>query len=687
MTLILVPSFSFKELDWLVEHNKEDKLWNSGAYGAVNLRPDGAYSYLNNTVSISTGRRALGVKDWNGFEKGEEINEQPVENLFFQRHGFELSTQIIHPSLHLLSTKNEQGSFRAHIGWFGELLKQENVDAFVLGNADTADERVRYGSLLVMDKSGGAQGSLFDTVDKSSTAPAGLKMNKDKLVDQLINIQKKSTSSFTVVEWGDIHRLYSEKEKIAPQYYKIVYRETLTHLEKTIKDIVDKSKGEVWFLSPKVNSESYNRKDQLGPLWLWKSSEEGQYALYSATTRRESLISNLDLVDSWLESLNIDRNLSLGMGQALERREISKGSYEQFQKQIEKINVVYKNRGKVLSSYVTSLVVLLITVSLLIFIFKEKEKWLSLASLLLLSAVLSPLLFLVTSALISFFPSMTYAFLILLLSVIGAYLLKKWSSFPFSHACALFTVVMTIDIVTGGHLIAGSFLGYDPVIGARYYGIGNEFAGVYISSAILMLSPYIKLSKGKTFILLNGVLLFLLVMLGASSFGANAGASLSAVLIFLFVIFQLYVKKINLFKKIILAASIIFLMLGLLYLLQMSQPSSHITIAFQQVMDGNFQVIMDTIKRKLQMNWKIFKVSYWTQLFVTSYLLLGLTLWRGRKEKLSGEQALLINCAIVGSIALLLLNDSGIVAAATSMFITVSVYYGWKMNMVGSKQE
>src|SRR5699024_6688363 len=100
--------------------------------------------------------------------------------------------------------------------------------------------------------------------------------------------------------------------------------------------------------------------------------------------------------------------------------------------------------------------------------------------------------------------------------------------------------------------------------------------------------------------------LFSIIILGAASFGANAGASLSVIAIFIFVMIQLYVKNINLFKKIMLAVSIIPLMLGLLYLLQLSQPSSHITIAFQQIMDGNFQVIIDIIKRKLQMNWKIF---------------------------------------------------------------------------------
>ena len=34
--------------------------------------------------------------------------------------------------------------------------------------------------------------------------------------------------------------------------------------------------------------------------------------------------------------------------------------------------------------------------------------------------------------------------------------------------------LIVLDIATGGSMIRNSVLGYDPIIGARYYGIGNE---------------------------------------------------------------------------------------------------------------------------------------------------------------------------------------------------------------------
>ena len=53
-------------------------------------------------------------------------------------------------------------------------------------------------------------------------------------------------------------------------------------------------------------------------------------------------------------------------------------------------------------------------------------------------------------------------------------------------AVALITAgLIIVDVIRGGVWIRYSFLGYDPVGGARYYGIGNEYMGILIGSAIM----------------------------------------------------------------------------------------------------------------------------------------------------------------------------------------------------------
>lgn len=69
----------------------------------------------------------------------------------------------------------------------------------------------------------------------------------------------------------------------------------------------------------------------------------------------------------------------------------------------------------------------------------------------------------------------------------------------------------------GGPLMKRSYLGYDPIIGARYYGIGNEFMGVYIGATLLFISHFLQMKKnGVTFLLpylfLQGLVLFFYIL-------------------------------------------------------------------------------------------------------------------------------------------------------------------------------
>ena len=46
-------------------------------------------------------------------------------------------------------------------------------------------------------------------------------------------------------------------------------------------------------------------------------------------------------------------------------------------------------------------------------------------------------------------------------------------------------VLVGIDTVTGSSLMRFSFLGYDPIGGARFYGLGNEYMGIMIGALIM----------------------------------------------------------------------------------------------------------------------------------------------------------------------------------------------------------
>ncbi|WP_041808101.1 hypothetical protein [Evansella cellulosilytica] len=691
ITIILVPGLSFEEMEWLYHHASDNHLWTTGAYAAINLRSDGNYSYLNNAVSLSVGRRAVGVKDWNSFERDELVDGTKAVDLMRQWYGDDGSADLVHPYLHLLEEKMAANSYGAHIGWLGESLNEQNVFTYVIGNADTREDKERYASLFVMNKSGEANGNLYDVIVDNRDAPLGVEIDKTLVVEKLIDVQKQHERTFTVVEWGDLYRLFSEEGKIEPEHFDYLYENTLLRLEETVA-MVQHLNTEVWLLSPAVNNNAYARKNQLGPLWIWKNdSNTSKATLYSETTRRTSLVSNTDIAETWVQAY-IDDSLHSGssLGNALLYKPVveeNDWSFIDFQKRLNEINYVYAKRGAVLSSYVTGLVLLLIVVSLMIWLLKDVEKWKKAAVLLLLSGVSSPFIFIIIPPVMTNSSPYLYVMLVTFLSFLLGLLITKLSKKPFSVACGLFFITLMFDVILGGYLLERSFLSYDPVIGARYYGIGNEFAGIFIVSGLLMIVPFIgkfkdHLSFKAAFTIwfkLMSVLVILLIALGSSTYGANAGASLAVSVVMFFLTIQLLLKNITWPVKLVTGFLFLFVVLVGIYALQLKAPSTHIYIAFQQLLSGDTSAIWQTIIRKVEMNIKIFRVSYWTQLFITSYFLVGLIVWRRKKQELHKQQTFMMNTCIVASLALLVLNDSGIVAAATSMFITISVCYGWSL--------
>src|SRR5699024_1287093 len=48
-------------------------------------------------------------------------------------------------------------------------------------------------------------------------------------------------------------------------------------------------------------------------------------------------------------------------------------------------------------------------------------------------------------------------------------------------------LVISIDLATGSHLQANSLLGCNPIVGGRYYGLGNQGAAIFIVSVFVFL--------------------------------------------------------------------------------------------------------------------------------------------------------------------------------------------------------
>ena len=94
--------------------------------------------------------------------------------------------------------------------------------------------------------------------------------------------------------------------------------------------------------------------------------------------------------------------------------------------------------------------------------------------------------------------------------------------------------------------------------------------------------------------------------------------------------------------------------------MQLIGMKSHIGLAFERLLSGDFVYIQDMIIRKLTMNYKILRHSNWTLLFASSYVVVAILIWFTRNQLVDERKRLFLQAGVVASVALLFLNDSGV---------------------------
>ena len=88
-------------------------------------------------------------------------------------------------------------------------------------------------------------------------------------------------------------------------------------------------------------------------------------------------------------------------------------------------------------------------------------------------------------------------------------------------------------------------MSYDAIIGARYYGIGNEYEGVTIASAIFALSVLLNYKKIPKWLTIAVSIFIILITSAYPSMGANVGGAISesiGYLLFIMIIFDIKIE-------------------------------------------------------------------------------------------------------------------------------------------------
>lgn len=232
---------------------------------------------------------------------------------------------------------------------------------------------------------------------------------------------------------------------------------------------------------------------------------------------------------------------------------------------------------------------------------------------------------------------------------------------------AAVSFLTVLDLMVGSPLMRQAWMSYSVMEGARYYGIGNEYCGAVLAAAlgVVMLLPRLPL-----WLLIVG-LAALATIVGWPSLGANAGGFLGLAAGF-GVAMLVWIRGQLRLGDVVLLCVIIGICTAATVAWDAARSSGAQTHIARSLAGNPVQIAL----RKEALNiWLLFH-SPWSLALVASATGLLLSWRRGDLRQsvlLDRRLAGALSGMLAGSLALLVLNDSGVIAAAESLMITWAV--------------
>ena len=574
---------------------------------------------------------------------------------------------------------NKNRPYTVTIGGLGTALRQAGLRSAVIGNSDTPGEQKRYMVSFLMDDAGlvpdgNVSGNLLI---EDQSRPYGIRTDYKMLMESLDELW--STTDVFAIELGDTSRAedfrYEATDSMNQWYKQAAVEEGDAFIGSLIQKL-EPNRDLLIILSTMGSAVDLAENNRLSPV-IMAGPDITKGLLQSASTKRPGILTNLDISATILAHFGIPRQggqLGNSINASGEEKEI-----EEFLHYNKRLTEVNNQRTPLLRSYVAALVVLLIASLLCIFFFR---KYLSYGSVFLQFIMAIPISYLLLplfhhpTALGSLSLSWMLA-----LGITGLLWLFTWKLSIMSKTglyCLVISMLLIGDQLFGANLVAASPFGYDIISGARFYGLGNEYMGILVGAVSTGMGTLCQswARKGKPFPQWLLILTFALplLVLAHPAIGANVGGTISALVAFsAFLILQ---RKNHIGLRhwitIGLSTTAFLLILFLFDSLRAVDSQTHIGQTVSFIRENGFFELFLIAKRKIEMNLRLFRYTIWTRVFLLSLFTMVLILFRpvGIFRILSLKYPYFIKgvtAGVIGCITALLVNDSGIVAAGTSM--------------------
>lgn len=592
---------------------------------------------------------------------------------------------LVYTDINRLKLRNKDSEYFNYIGYLGDTVNLNGGKTCFLGNSDR-DEIDRSSMLAAMDRIGCIDlGATEHLLIEDALFPYGKRTDYIRLAE--LYKQYLPASSFIVIETGDMTRLEEFREHMNEEAYLSCRRLALERIDSFVEGLVDKGGfNTLIFVSTYPSGPESDKNNQLTPVIAFGSGVTG--LLYSDNTRREGIIANTDLAGF------IEWKLGYSKGSAIKEINMENPLHRLEIMNAETVRIS-RLRAPLLKAYATLVMAALLLLFAVVLYRGPQRICISSGCCIASYSMLAvPLVFLFLPVSLTGDAPAGY----LLVSSAAAISISVLAHLVFKDRvkgmffiCMLLLASLSLDILSGSPFIKKSILGYDPIIGARFYGIGNEYAGMYIGSSFAAYGSLQDLN-GRSYSKAVSIIFYsaCTLVLGLSFLGANFGGAIAAAIGYLLAYYVQYgirFSKRNILIGILLitAAAGIFIFFDSLGI----GSSSHMGRLVSDAGQNGFGVISSTITRKVSMNIRLMRYTIWTKVLIIIIAIIAVMFYRPAKLlKRVYEGRLYLKCSWMGitgaAIAGFALNDSGIVVASTAM---IHMIFTLLLICIGEREE
>lgn len=666
--LIILNKYTLEDIEYMPNLNQ---IINNGSIGLMNTRGLVGYNGAEGYLTINASNKAIST-----YEDTEVYNINKEYKEIYERRFGEINnnSNLVNINLSSIYDKNKNNNYEPYIGALGDNLHEKGYFTASFGNADTIDYIMRPGSLIPMDSKGLIDfGNVDNILINDKDMPYGFKTDYDKMLEEILNINNKA--SLIVIDTGDLDRLSLYSSQMSEEIFIERRQDILSKIDNFIGELkksIEKENSLLMVLSPN-SGESKIDNSRLSPIVLW-GSDLPKGILLSPTTKKNGIVTNVDIAPTIADYLGAPKT---GMiGNTIRSKEMDE-NLEYVTNLKDRVNTTYISRHKTLLTFsIFAIIIILICTILLLFKVKVTDHINKVLYFLLILLISIPLTLILSSVLninnLLKFISIN-GFLLLIISFIVYKI--KYSQGIFVLIGITYLILVT-DLITNNLLSQYSVMAADPIVGARYFGIGNELVGVFLGVTTILLGVF--LNKKGSRLITTLMLIFSVFLVGYPKLGANVGGSISLLFASLYFILELWNKNISLKKTIGLGLLVIIFILFMGYIdIKFNTTPTHLGKALIMVGE-NKGAALSIALRKILMNIKLIGSSIWAKaLLVAIFSNIVLLFMLGERiakvyEKNKGLSIGLIS-AVVGSIIGFLFNDSGVVLSALTMILVTAV--------------